>query len=131
MTAQHSIDRGDLRMDQSNPSVSSSDRYAWLSAEVSPIAVHDREPALDKKASVKKASVKGQAFSRCIGKPDAGAFVRLRLEIIVALFSAAIGVAATANGVAAQPAETTPLQLEAKIPLGNVHGRIDHMAVEL
>ena len=54
-------------MDQSNPSVSSSDRYAWLSAEVSPIAVHDREPALDKKASVK-----GQAFSRCIGKPDAG-----------------------------------------------------------
>ncbi len=73
-------------MDQSNPSVSSSDRYAWLSAEVSPIAVHDREPALDKKASVK-----GQAFSRCIGKPDAGAFVRLRLEIIVALFSAAIG----------------------------------------
>jgi len=113
-------------MDQSNPSVSSSDRYAWLSAEVSPIAVHDREPALDKKASVK-----GQAFSRCIGKPDAGAFVRLRLKIIVALFSAAIGVAATANGVAAQPAETTPLQLEAKIPLGNVHGRIDHMAVDL
>jgi hypothetical protein len=55
--------------------------------------------------------------------------VRLRLEVIVALFSAAIGVAAIANGAAAQPAETTPLQLEAKIPLGNVHGRIDHMAV--
>jgi YVTN family beta-propeller protein len=32
---------------------------------------------------------------------------------------------------AAQPAETTPLQLEAKIALGNVHGRIDHMAVDL
>ena len=31
----------------------------------------------------------------------------------------------------AQPAETAPLQLEAKIPLGNVHGRIDHMAVDL
>jgi YVTN family beta-propeller protein len=31
----------------------------------------------------------------------------------------------------AQPAETAPLQLEAKIALGNVHGRIDHMAVDL
>jgi DNA-binding beta-propeller fold protein YncE len=30
-----------------------------------------------------------------------------------------------------QPAETAPLQLEAKIALGNVHGRIDHMAVDL
>jgi DNA-binding beta-propeller fold protein YncE len=30
-----------------------------------------------------------------------------------------------------QPAETTPLQLEAKIPLGDVRGRIDHMAVDL
>jgi DNA-binding beta-propeller fold protein YncE len=30
-----------------------------------------------------------------------------------------------------QPAETTPLQLEAKIGLGNVKGRIDHMAVDL
>lgn len=34
-------------------------------------------------------------------------------------------------GAVAQPAETTPLQLEAKIPLGNVRGRIDHMAVDL
>jgi YVTN family beta-propeller protein len=31
----------------------------------------------------------------------------------------------------AQAAETVPLQLEAKIPLGNVRGRIDHMAVDL
>ncbi len=31
----------------------------------------------------------------------------------------------------AQPAETAPLQLEAKIPLGAVRGRIDHMAVDL
>src|SRR6202051_2315115 len=31
----------------------------------------------------------------------------------------------------AQPAATAPLQLEAKIPLGDVHGRIDHMAVDL
>ena len=30
-----------------------------------------------------------------------------------------------------QPAETAPLQLEAKIALGNVRGRIDHMAVDL
>lgn len=34
-------------------------------------------------------------------------------------------------GAVAQPAETTPLQLEAKIPLGDVRGRIDHMAVDL
>src|SRR6202166_2515733 len=31
----------------------------------------------------------------------------------------------------AQPAETAPLQLETKIALGDVHGRIDHMAVDL
>jgi YVTN family beta-propeller protein len=35
------------------------------------------------------------------------------------------------SNAVAQPAETAPLQLEAKIPLGNVHGRIDHMAVDL
>ena len=31
----------------------------------------------------------------------------------------------------AQTGETRPLQLEAKIPLGDVRGRIDHMAVDL
>jgi DNA-binding beta-propeller fold protein YncE len=31
----------------------------------------------------------------------------------------------------AQPAATAPLQREAKVPLGNVHGRIDHLAVDL
>jgi len=31
----------------------------------------------------------------------------------------------------AQPASSEPLQLEAKIPLGEVRGRIDHMAVDL
>src|ERR1043165_7859750 len=41
----------------------------------------------------------------------------------------AIVVAAT-DIVVAQPATPT-LQLEAKIPLGNVRGRIDHMAVDL
>jgi YVTN family beta-propeller protein len=34
-------------------------------------------------------------------------------------------------GAVAQPAETAPLQLEAKIALGAVHGRIDHMAVDM
>src|ERR1700732_834670 len=42
------------------------------------------------------------------------------------------GIVVLANAAAfAQPAETTPLQLEAKIPLGDVRGRIDHMAVDL
>jgi YVTN family beta-propeller protein len=35
------------------------------------------------------------------------------------------------SNAVAQPAEKAPLQLEAKIPLGNVHGRIDHMAVDV
>jgi YVTN family beta-propeller protein len=35
------------------------------------------------------------------------------------------------NDASTQPAETAPLQLEAKIPLGDVRGRIDHMAVDL
>jgi YVTN family beta-propeller protein len=30
-----------------------------------------------------------------------------------------------------QPAETTPLQLESKIALGDIHGRIDHLAIDL
>jgi YVTN family beta-propeller protein len=40
-------------------------------------------------------------------------------------------VALSISGAVAQPAETTPLQLEAKISLGDVRGRIDHMAVDL
>jgi hypothetical protein len=31
----------------------------------------------------------------------------------------------------AQPSDPARLQLEAKIPLGSVHGRIDHMAIDL
>lgn len=43
-----------------------------------------------------------------------------------------VGIVVLANAAAfAQPAETAPLQLEAKIPLGDVRGRIDHMAVDL
>src|SRR5689334_13089989 len=37
----------------------------------------------------------------------------------------------TGNAAAAQSADKGPLQLEAKILLGDVRGRIDHMAVDL
>src|SRR5262249_57720365 len=36
-----------------------------------------------------------------------------------------------AGGAAGQSAAVPPLQLEAEIPLGDVRGRIDHMAVDL
>jgi YVTN family beta-propeller protein len=39
--------------------------------------------------------------------------------------------AGLADQASAQPADTAPLQLESKIPLGEVRGRIDHMAVDL
>jgi YVTN family beta-propeller protein len=42
-----------------------------------------------------------------------------------------VGAAAVAGQTLAQPAEPMPLQLEAKIPLGEVRGRIDHMAIDL
>jgi YVTN family beta-propeller protein len=48
--------------------------------------------------------------------------------LIVAL---AVAMSASSSGAIAQPAETASLQLEAKIPLGSVRGRIDHMAVDL
>jgi len=52
--------------------------------------------------------------------------------MVVGLVSAAMGLSGIGSlPLVAQPAETAPLQLEAKIPLGNVHGRIDHMAVDL
>jgi YVTN family beta-propeller protein len=54
-----------------------------------------------------------------------------RFGIIVTLFLAAEALPGGCRNVVAQPGETAPLQLEAKIPLGNVHGRIDHMAVDL
>jgi YVTN family beta-propeller protein len=49
---------------------------------------------------------------------------------VVALATAAAISGAYAEAIA-QPVETTPLQLEAKIPLGDVRGRIDHMAIDL
>jgi YVTN family beta-propeller protein len=55
-----------------------------------------------------------------------------RFGMVVGLVSAAMGLSGIGSlPLVAQPAETAPLQLEAKIPLGNVHGRIDHMAVDL
>src|SRR4030081_2458845 len=51
------------------------------------------------------------------------------LRTIVTVFA---GIMVLANTAAfAQPAESAPLQLEAKIPLGEIRGRIDHMAVDL
>ena len=52
----------------------------------------------------------------------------LRLDMVVVLLSAAVLAWAPVKG-AAQSAEA-PLQLEGKIPLGNVRGRIDHMAID-
>jgi YVTN family beta-propeller protein len=53
------------------------------------------------------------------------------LQMIVAALSAAVALSGAPGDAVAQPVETAPLQLEAKIPLGSVRGRIDHMAVDL
>jgi YVTN family beta-propeller protein len=53
------------------------------------------------------------------------------LHMIVAALAAAVALSGAPGDAVAQPAETAPLQLEAKIALGNVRGRIDHMAVDL
>src|SRR6266481_8319213 len=45
--------------------------------------------------------------------------------------TAALAMLGTVSDTFAQPAEMAPLQLEAKISLGDVRGRIDHMAVDL
>ena len=50
-------------------------------------------------------------------------------RMTVAVLTAAM--ALSVGDAAAQPIETAPLQLEAKILLGSVRGRIDHMAVDL
>ena len=61
-----------------------------------------------------------------------GVIVFFWLQMIVAAFTTAVMLSGIMAGHAvAQPAETAPLQLEAKIPLGSVRGRIDHMAVDL
>jgi YVTN family beta-propeller protein len=52
-------------------------------------------------------------------------------RMIVAALAVVLTLLRAAGDAAAQPVETAPLRLEAKIPLGNVRGRIDHMAVDL
>src|SRR5260370_6723060 len=54
------------------------------------------------------------------------------LHLLRTIVTVLAGIVVLANTAAfAQPAETVQLQLEAKIPLGDVRGRIDHMAVDL
>src|ERR1700680_3221461 len=53
------------------------------------------------------------------------------LKMIAAVLVGVMVLANTAGQASAQSADTGPLQLEAKIVLGDVRGRIDHMAVDL
>src|SRR5262249_781647 len=52
---------------------------------------------------------------------------RLAVWMLTAAVTALVGIARPI----AQTAESLPLELEAKIPLGNISGRIDHLAVDL
>ena len=54
-------------------------------------------------------------------------FRGLALSISIAAATLLVGV----GRPTAQTANPVPLQLEAKIPLGEVRGRIDHMAIDL
>jgi DNA-binding beta-propeller fold protein YncE len=51
--------------------------------------------------------------------------------MIATALIAALTLSSTASNAAAQSSEEPSLQLEAKIPLGDVRGRIDHLAVDL
>src|SRR5260221_13524710 len=53
------------------------------------------------------------------------------IRIIVTVLAGVMALANSAGQASAQPADASPLQLEAKILLGEVRGRIDHMAVDL
>jgi DNA-binding beta-propeller fold protein YncE len=55
----------------------------------------------------------------------------MRLRTVLALSASVVALTITAGQASAESAETSPLQLEAKIPLGSVRGRIDHMAIDL
>ncbi len=48
-----------------------------------------------------------------------------------AVLLAALGAIVLAKDAARESAEVPPLQLQAKVPLGDVRGRIDHMAIDL
>jgi DNA-binding beta-propeller fold protein YncE len=54
----------------------------------------------------------------------------LRL-LAVCILVTAVTLLVGAGRPVARPADSSPLRLEAKIPLGNVQGRIDHMAIDL
>ena len=60
-----------------------------------------------------------------------GAAMPRPLRTIIAALAGAVALANTAGQAPAQSAGTAPLQLETKMPLGDVRGRIDHMAVDL
>jgi YVTN family beta-propeller protein len=53
------------------------------------------------------------------------------LRTTVAVLAVAGALLSAHGGAVAQSVETTALQLEARIPLGSVRGRIDHMAIDL
>jgi DNA-binding beta-propeller fold protein YncE len=53
------------------------------------------------------------------------------LLMIITTLTSALAILGMVSAASTQPAETAPLQLEAKISLGAVRGRIDHMAVDL
>ena len=53
------------------------------------------------------------------------------LRSILAVLTGVVALANTGGPASAQSADKGPLQLETKIPLGDVRGRIDHMAVDL
>jgi len=53
------------------------------------------------------------------------------LQIIAAVLVGVMALISIAGQASAQSADTGPLQLETRIPLGEVRGRIDHMAVDL
>jgi YVTN family beta-propeller protein len=53
------------------------------------------------------------------------------LRTVVAVLTGLVALANTQGRASAQSTVTGPLQLETKIPLGDVRGRIDHMAVDL
>src|SRR5229473_1957280 len=53
------------------------------------------------------------------------------LWTIVTVLAAVVALTNTAGPASAQSNDAAPLELETKIPLGDVRGRIDHMAVDV
>jgi DNA-binding beta-propeller fold protein YncE len=53
------------------------------------------------------------------------------LRTIVAMLAGVVALANTAGPASPQSAENAPLRLETKVPLGDVRGRIDHIAIDL